>query len=260
MGMPASVLYSGSREGNFEGGIGFMNKIVLKVHQLIDAVFNRTEIHYDTGLVAGLVSIAVVIGACVIHVIMKRQKYQSIVIGAPLEEGDQVDPNLTCDETTEEEEAEDSGEADEEGEADTLMNEEYLEESMSDDVTDGSEELESNVQQDTLQTAEVPPLEIAELDLDEVVEVAAVVPEPRTKSPPKKKSGIKPVATMYSKEESYKVIPAREAGPMEPLNKLMTPRTLAAMHRTSVAVQCPAPPVPPPKPEDRPGSARRGRN
>nr|XP_036676006.1 uncharacterized protein LOC118878243 isoform X1 [Drosophila suzukii] len=78
---------------------------------------------------------------------------------------------------------------------------------------------------------------------------------------PREKSGIKPVATMYSKEESYKVIQAREAGSMEPLNKLMTPRTLVALHRTSVAVQFPAQaPVPPPKPGKRTGSSRRGRN
>jgi len=32
------------------------------VYQLDDLVFNRTEAHYDTGLVAGLVSIAVAIG------------------------------------------------------------------------------------------------------------------------------------------------------------------------------------------------------
>jgi len=132
------------------------------------------------------------------------------------------------------------------------VDEDYLEESMSDIVTDNSEELESIVQQDT---------QTEELNLDEPTEVAAAVPEPRTKSPPKKKSGIKPVATMYSKEESYKVIQAKEAGPMEPLNKLMTPRTLAALHRTSVAVQFPVQaPVPPPKPGKRTGSSRRGRN
>jgi len=66
---------------------------------------------------------------------------------------------------------------------------------------------------------------------------------------------------MYSKEESYKVIQTREAASMEPLNKLLTPRTVATRHRTSVAVQFPAQaPVPPPKPEDRTGSSRRGRN
>nr|XP_036676007.1 uncharacterized protein LOC118878243 isoform X2 [Drosophila suzukii] len=102
---------------------------------------------------------------------MKRQKYQSVVFGAPNEEADQV----------EEEEAEDSGgEVDEEGEADILVDEDYLEESISDDATDNSEALESIGQQDT-QTEEVPPLEIAELNLDEPTEVASAVPEPRTK-------------------------------------------------------------------------------
>nr|XP_036676008.1 uncharacterized protein LOC118878243 isoform X3 [Drosophila suzukii] len=51
-----------SPERDFEGEIGVLNKIVLKVYQLDDLVFNRTEAHYDTGLVAGLVSIAVAIG------------------------------------------------------------------------------------------------------------------------------------------------------------------------------------------------------
>ncbi|XP_016946326.1 uncharacterized protein LOC108021997 [Drosophila biarmipes] len=237
MATPRSILFSGNPDGDFEGLIGAINKLVLKGYQLIDLVLNRTETHYDTTMVAGLVSLAVVIGAGVLLTIMHRQKYQSIVNGAPILKGDEIVPNLNCDETTEDEETEDSGEADEgeadeEGESDTLVSEDYLDESVSDEATDGSEELEL----ENLQIAKVPPLDISQFDEPD----DAAVPVPSRPKSPLKSSGIKPVATMYSKEESYKVIPVREASPMEPLNKVMTSSALANLNRRA--------PTPAPKP------------